>query len=51
VNTLAAHTSQVNSVAFCTDGKHIGAGSNDNMVRVWDALSGEEVKKLVGHTL
>ena len=40
----------VNSVAFSTDGKHIVSGSSDNTVRVWDASSGEEVKKLVGHT-
>jgi WD40 repeat protein len=42
--------SGVESVALSTDGKHIVSGSHDNTVRVWDVLSGEEAKKLVGHT-
>jgi WD40 repeat protein len=40
----------VNSVAFSSDGTWIVSGSDDNSVRVWDALTGVELKELKGHT-
>ena len=40
----------VNSVAFSSDGTRIVSGSSDNLVRVWDASTGESLKVLKGHT-
>ena len=42
--------SQVGSVGFSPDRTRIVFGSSDKSVRVWDASSGEEVKRLDGHT-
>ena len=37
-------------VAFSTDSTHIVSGSSDKSVRVWDALTGAELKVLESHT-
>ena len=42
--------SPVNCVAFSGDGSCIVSGSDDGSVRVWDALSGVELKVLNSHT-
>jgi WD40 repeat protein len=44
------HEGCVYSVAFSPDGARIVSGSGDNIVRVWDARSGEELQCLVGHS-
>ncbi|KAH8810256.1 hypothetical protein DL96DRAFT_1821733 [Flagelloscypha sp. PMI_526] len=41
--------SRVQSVAFSPDGKCVVSGSNDNSVRIWDAESGYQIRKLNGH--
>jgi WD40 repeat protein len=41
--TLGGHTDYVRSVAYSPDGKHVVSGSEDNTVKVWDAVTGEEV--------
>ena len=48
VCTLKGHAYSVLSVAFSPDGKHIVSGSQDNLVKVWDAETGGEVSR---HTL
>ncbi|PPQ93171.1 hypothetical protein CVT25_002629, partial [Psilocybe cyanescens] len=42
--------SQVNAVAVSPNGKKIVSGSDDNLVRVWDVSTGNELKVLKGHT-
>jgi len=48
--TLRGHTGDIPSVAFSPDGKRIVSGSDDNTVKVWDAVSGQEMLTLKGHT-
>jgi RNA polymerase sigma factor (sigma-70 family) len=43
------HQSGVSTVAVSPDGKTIATGSHDHTVRLWDAASGKESRKLEGH--
>ncbi len=38
------------SVAFSPDGKQALSGGSDGTVRIWDMMSGAELKRLSGHT-
>jgi WD40 repeat protein/tRNA A-37 threonylcarbamoyl transferase component Bud32 len=49
--SLKGHTGNVLSVAFSPDGKRIVGGSDDQTVKVWDAISGQELLTLKAHTL
>ena len=40
----------VRSVAFDPSGKYLASGSGDNIVRVWDVSSMQQVAELKGHT-
>lgn len=40
----------VSSVAVSADGKWLATAAKDNVVRIWDAASGQPVKELPGHT-
>jgi tricorn protease-like protein len=44
------HTARVSAVAWAPDGKTLATGSWDNTVRLWDAATGEELRKMAGHT-
>ena len=46
---LTRHKGPVLSVAFSPDGRRIVSGSGDSSVRIWDAESGAELQRLVGH--
>ena len=48
--TFLGHKSDVRSVAFNPDGKRIVSGSQDRMVKVWEAQTGQELLTLNGHT-
>ena len=40
---FTGHTDWVMSVSFSPDGSRIVSGSDDNSVRVWDAVSGQQI--------
>ena len=40
----------VRSVAYSPDGTRIASGSWDNTIKIWDALTGQELSTLNGHT-
>jgi WD40 repeat protein len=47
VCTLKGHKSYVCSVAFSMDGKKIVSGSNDMVIKIWNAETGAEVSSFV----
>jgi WD40 repeat protein len=42
--------SGVDAVAFSPDGRTLATGGLDNVVRIWDLNTGNEVRSLAGHT-
>jgi len=51
VHTLRGHTGAVYAVAISRDGKRIVSGSEDNLVKIWDATTGAEVSSHGGCVL
>jgi WD40 repeat protein len=50
VEVLRGHSGQVRSVCYSPDSKFIVSGSWDNTVRIWEVESGNEIRKLEGHS-
>jgi hypothetical protein len=48
--TLKGHTGPVLSASFSRDGSRIVTASHDRTAKVWDAKSGAELRRLMGHT-
>ena len=48
MRTLTVLSGAVYSVDFSPDSKSIVAGSEDNLVKIWDAEPGAEVSSFVG---
>ena len=44
------HSREVTSVSFSPGGSRIVSGSQDKTVRVWDAVTGEVINTLTGHS-
>lgn len=40
---------RVYQVAFAADGKYVATANNDNSVRLWDAVTGKQIRVLWGH--
>ncbi len=45
-----AHSGIVVSARFSPDDRWIASGGTDNVVRLWDATTGERKETLIGHT-
>jgi RNA polymerase sigma factor (sigma-70 family) len=50
IRSLKGHQDRVNSVAFSPDGRWIGTAASDGTARLWDAKTGEEVRRLLDVT-
>jgi WD40 repeat protein len=44
------HQGNVDAVAFTTDGISLATAGGDNIVRIWDVATGNEVRQLTRHT-
>src|SRR5207302_8594207 len=50
VEPAPGHQYPVAVVVYSPDGKYLVTGSHDHTLRVWDAATGKEVRRLVGHS-
>ena len=47
---MAGHSGTVNSIAISPDGKRVVSGSDDNLVKIWNAETGAEVSSHGGRS-
>ncbi|MEE3220405.1 MAG: WD40 repeat domain-containing protein, partial [Planctomycetota bacterium] len=48
---VLSYPAPVRGVSAGADGSRVAACGDDNLVRVWDAASGKELQRFVGHTM
>ena len=46
---LTGHNKKVRSVAFTPDGKQLLSGGEDNLARLWDVKTGDQIRVFTGH--
>ena len=49
-NHRLAHSGPVNGIAYSPDGRRIATASSDKTAKVWDAVNGQALLTLRGHT-
>ncbi len=47
---MTGHSSEVNALAVTPDGKQAVSASDDQTLKVWDLVSGRELRTLTGHS-
>ncbi len=50
MQTIAAHSSWVKSLAISPNGRIMASGSNDKTIRLWDLRDGNRIRTIEGHT-
>jgi WD40 repeat protein len=49
LDEISGHENAIRSITFSPDGRTIATGSTDKSVRLWSAVSFQELVKLEGH--
>src|SRR5437867_3892924 len=47
--TRLRHASHVINLAYSPDGKVLATAGDDDLARLWDANTGKEIRRLIGH--
>jgi len=48
--TSMIHTSDIEAVAFSSNGQYIASGENDRTAHIWEASTGKEVARIMGNS-
>ncbi|NMG20270.1 serine/threonine-protein kinase [Brasilonema bromeliae] len=48
--TLTGHSNSVSSVAISPDGKTLASGSDDKTIKLWNLVTGEQIRTLTEHS-
>jgi WD40 repeat protein len=49
LHALVGHDAAVNAVAFSPDSSLVATGSNDNLAKLWDVVTGSDLRTFRGH--